>query len=145
MKSRGQTPTGPPGLRALPEAQNPLTFVERCMASWLDERLRTVLDEKLREWVPKAPPPTNAPSTEQPEYLSREGAALLTGYSAKTITRWIRTGRLRPYGLRGERVRRAELEQLMADLPSSRTERPETEADVARRILAGDYDPEGDE
>jgi hypothetical protein len=115
------------------------------MASWLDDRLRTVLDEKLREWVPKAPSPANAPSTEQPEYLSRESAALRTGYSVKTITRWIRAGRLRPYGLRGERVKRAELEQLMAELPSSRAETGETEADVARRILDGDYDPRGDE
>lgn len=53
MKSRGQTPTEPPRLRLVPEAQNPLTLVERCMASWLDQRLRTVLDEKLREWVPR--------------------------------------------------------------------------------------------
>jgi hypothetical protein len=120
-------------------------MVERCMASWLDERLRTVLDEKFHEWVPKAPSSASAPSTEQPEYLSRDGAALLTGYSAKTITRWIRAGRLHPYGLRGERVKRAELEQLMADLPSSRAEIGETEADVARRILDGDHDPRGDE
>jgi hypothetical protein len=56
-------------------------MVERCMASWLDQRLRTVLDEKLREWVPKAPPPANAPSKEQPEYPFREGPALLAGYS----------------------------------------------------------------
>jgi hypothetical protein len=43
-------------------------------------------------------------------------------------------------------VRRAELEQLMADLLSSREEEiGETEADVARRILDGDHDPRGDE
>jgi uncharacterized tellurite resistance protein B-like protein len=42
-------------------------------------------------------------------------------------------------------VKRAELEQLMADLPSSRGEIGETEADVARRILNGDHDPRGDE
>lgn len=142
MKSRGQS-ADPPRLRLLPEAENPLAMVERCMASWVDERLRIVLDEKLREWVSKAPPPANAPSSERPEYLSRDGAAQLTGYSAKTITRWIRAGKLRPYGLRGERVRRAELERLMADLPSPTAAADQTEAEIARHILDGAR-PEGD-
>ena len=104
------------------------------LASWLDERLRAILDEKLREWIPKVPPAANAASDERAEYLSRDAAATLTGYSAKTITRWIRLGKLRPYGLRGERVRRAELERLMAELPGGE----ESEAEIARQILRGD-------
>jgi len=106
------------------------------MASWIDERFRAVLDEKLREWIPKAPAPAGASSEERPEYLSRDGAAQLTGYSAKTITRWIQSGKLRPYGLRGERVKRVELERLMADLPRAENGE-ESEADLARRILDG--------
>lgn len=143
MKPGGHTPGEAPSLRLVPDGPNPLAIMERCMASWVDERLRTVLDEKLREWVSKAPPPANAPSAERPEYLSRESAAQLTGYSAKTITRWIRAGKLRPYGLRGERVKRVELERLMADLPSSEAGGGETETEIARRILDGDG-PEDD-
>jgi Helix-turn-helix domain len=132
-----------PSLRLVPDGPNPFAIMERCMASWVDERLRTVLDEKLREWVSKSPSPTNGPSGERPEYLSRDGAAQLTGYSAKTIMRWIRAGKLRPYGLRGERVKRVELERLMADLPSSEAAAGETETEIARRILDGDR-PEDD-
>ena len=50
------------------------------------------------------------------------------------------------YGLRGERVKRAELEQLMADLPSDvKADGPEdeTEADIARRIVDGEHGPRG--
>lgn len=146
MKVRGHNPVETAHLRLVPEGQNPFAIVERCMASWLDDRLRTILEEKLREWISKAPPPANAPSVEQPEYLSRESAAQLAGYSAKTITRWIRAGKLRPYGLRGERVKRLELEQLMADLPSDAKNdgaAGETEADIARRILDGERGPRG--
>ncbi len=147
MKGRDHNPSQPARLRLVPDGQNPFAIVERCMASWLDDRLRTILEEKLREWISKAPPPANSPSTEQPEYLSRESAAKLAGYSAKTITRWIRAGKLRAYGLRGERVKRAELEQLMADLPSAAKadgSAGETEADIARRIVDGEHGPRGD-
>jgi hypothetical protein len=147
VKVRGHNPAETGHLRLVPDGQNPFAIVERCMASWLDDRLRTILEEKLREWISKAPPPANAPSAEQPEYLSRESAAQLAGYSAKTITRWIRAGKLRPYGLRGERVKRLELEQLMADLPSDAKTggaAGETEADIARRIVDGERGPRGD-
>jgi hypothetical protein len=107
------------------------------MASWLDERFRAVLDEKLREWIPQTSAPPNAAPEERPEYLSREAAAQLTGYSTKTIMRWIRAGRLRPYGLRGERVKRGELERLMGALPSPEGGE-ESATEIARRILDGD-------
>jgi hypothetical protein len=147
VKVRGHNPSETAHLRLVPDGQNPFAIVERCMASWLDDRLRTILEEKLREWISKAPPPANAPSAEQPEYLSRESAAQLAGYSAKTITRWIRAGKLRPYGLRGERVKRLELEQLMAELPSgAKTDGAagETETEIARRIVDGERGPRGD-
>jgi hypothetical protein len=137
MSTRDEGPASRAQMRLVPDGPNPFAIAERCMASWLDDRLRTVLDEKLREWIAKAPPPGNAPSAERPEYLSREDAAQLTGYSAKTITRWIRAGKLRPYGLRGERVKRVELERLMAELPSADAGAGETEAAIARRILDG--------
>jgi hypothetical protein len=56
--------------------------------------------------------------------------------TAKTITRWNRAGRLHPYGLRGERVRRAELEQLMAALPrrAGRSARPRHRTAILRRL-----------
>ena len=79
---------------------------------------------------------TWAGANNQPLAATPEGAAQLTGYSAKTIARWIQSGKLRPYGLRGERVKRVELERLMADLPKSENGE-ESEADLARRILDG--------
>ena len=136
MKTGGRTGETPQ-LRLVPDGPNPFAILERCMASWLEERLRAILDEKLREWIPKATAPGSAASDERPEYLSRDEAAKLAGYSAKTITRWIRAGKLRPYGLRGERVKRSEIENLMAELPST-GEAGEDEAAVARRIVDGD-------
>ena len=106
---------------------------------------RTMLEEKLREWISKAPPPANALCGAAGIPVSRRRRQL-AGYSAKTISRWIRAGKLRPYGLRGERVKRLELEQLMADLPSdAKTDGAagETEADIARRIVDGESGPRG--
>jgi excisionase family DNA binding protein len=78
--------------------------------------------------------------------LARQDAAKLTGYSVKTISRWVRSGKLRTFGLRGDRVKRSDLERLMAELPSQGTDGDgiiEAEESVALRILGGQRSRKG--
>jgi hypothetical protein len=124
-----------------PDHPRPLGALEELVSSWIDERLRRVLDEKLRELIPReAAAPAELKGVEEPEYLSRQEADRPTGYSVKTITRWIRSHKVQAFGMRGERVRRSDVERLMAELPSQAhggAGMIETEEAVARRILDG--------
>src|SRR5258708_6169649 len=73
MKENGSIRRRP--LHLVPGPNSPLSIAERSVAAWLDERLRTVLAEKLRDLVLKPPPPANNPAGEATEYLSRASAA----------------------------------------------------------------------
>jgi excisionase family DNA binding protein len=65
------------------------------------------------------------------EYVSFKDAAKIVGFSPRTISDWVRAGKLKPYGRgRSARVRVAEIHELMAKLGGS----SELEATTSTRI-----------
>lgn len=107
-------------------------------AGWMhevDTKLEQLLHANDGRIGPQAVPSAG------PDYLTREEAATITGYCAKTIGRWIRSRRLKAYGLRGDRVKRAELDALMASLPKGEPSPDDVAlAEVSARLHADDGD-----
>ena len=99
-------------LRLLPE---PDAFVHlREYIEQLVESRVAPIRAKLSELERKGP---RAIAPDSPaDFLSREECATITGYSTKTIGRLVRTGRLPAHGLRADRIRRADLYRVMAEL-----------------------------
>lgn len=96
--------------KPLPDAQV-LVLVPRAWLEDVTSKLDALLKTATRpvQSVGYLPQPAH--------YISRDDAAKITGYSTKTIGRLIGAGKLRSYGARGDRIRRSELDAVMADLP----------------------------
>lgn len=78
----------------------------------LEERLPELLQTDQRRGPQLAGGP--APTSLDPSYLSRQQVAQVTGYSSRTISRLIETGKLRACGPRRDRITRFEVDRMMA-------------------------------
>lgn len=97
----------------------------------VEDKLQRV-EELLITRAPPAPPPAND------GYISREEAARITGYSSKTITRLVRAGKIQTYGPRRNRLRRSEIDAMMAAPPEGATVEEKTLAETQARLHADD-------
>jgi hypothetical protein len=84
------------------------------------EEVAVVVDEKLRLHLGdrRAPKLAVAKAEPAPESVSRQEAAIITGYSVRTIGRLIDSGKLRAFGTRRDRITRFELDRMMAETPN---------------------------
>lgn len=70
----------------------------------------------------------------QAPYMSYEEVAEMTGFSTKTVRRWVKTGKLQGCGPAGCRFKRAEVEALMASFPKTEGEDDRELAEVRARL-----------
>lgn len=101
-------------------------------ATGLEAQLRTLIKgavgEAAQEAVAKALPKALAalrmparPADLDAVYVTRKEAAEITGYGERTISRAIAEGTLQACGLRGDRIKRSELDRWMAACTRGRT------------------------
>ncbi len=106
---------------ALPEDQMVAVMLPAGWMRAIDDKLERI----LRGTAPL--PPRPAPPAE--EYVDRKQAAEITGYSPRTIYRLIHDGILVATGLRGNRIKRSDLDKMMAAVAKERGSAPVNEAE----------------
>jgi excisionase family DNA binding protein len=105
----------------------------RAAAVFIRDQVDVMLKERLPQLLSAGAgrrPPGQAPAPESlgPQYLTRQQVAQITGYSLRTITRMINSGRLRACGPNRDRVTRAEVDRMMA-AASDASEGPSADPD----------------
>jgi hypothetical protein len=105
-------------------------IVRDVVVAVLDERLPV---QRSRSPVVVAGATRPPPSEKDPNYyVSREGAAEITGYSVSTVARAIKDGRLKAVGLRKDKIARYEVDKFMAEAGGKK---PEPDDDKVNRIV----------
>jgi excisionase family DNA binding protein len=79
----------------------------------------------------RAPHATPVPES---VYLTRQQVASYLGYSLRTVTRLIDSGKLRPCGPRRDRVTRSECDRMMATRDAEENTSPDPDADVTAAV-----------
>lgn len=100
------------------------------LESALRDAVRDLLPELLREDAAFRDEVRQALAlAERDEYLSPTTAAEIADVAPATVRRWVREGRLPGYGVGGRhRVRRSDLDRLLAGSPRRGRETPEERA-----------------
>lgn len=116
-------------------------LLRELFGSCIREQLDQALAEKLPQFLgevrlseARRPHRAAGPDAVAPEYLSRQQAAAVTGYSLRTITRLIDKGKLRACGPRRDRITRFEIERMMSLIEEHGGEGGDSDDDVAAEV-----------
>ena len=91
--------------------------VETLLRELIREELSALLDLKLSQHLSRQRLPALAAAEAPSAYVTRGQAAAITGYSLRTIARLIGRGELKACGPRRDRIKRFELDRMMAESP----------------------------
>jgi excisionase family DNA binding protein len=117
----------------------PPPLQDKLVTVMIPERWMHTVEDKLQRveelLVTRSPPP---PAPANDGYISREEAARVTGFSGKTIKRLEQAGKLRTYGPRRNRLKRSEVDAMMAAPPEGATVEENNLANAQARLHADD-------
>lgn len=87
----------------------------------IHEEIGAALDERIPGYLASLRMPARPAGAVESVYITREQAAEITGYSLRTINRRIATAELAAYGARKDRIRRSDIDLMMARRPKRAT------------------------
>lgn len=108
-----------------------------CMGALIRDQVELALEKKLPQYLSTERRPPRAaggsPAEQAPDdhYVTRAKAAEITGYSERTITRLIDSGKLKVCGPRRNRITRFEIDRMMEEKAErKRKGEPDVEVDA---------------
>jgi excisionase family DNA binding protein len=88
---------------------------------YIDQKVEATVDARMKELERRAPRRAEElPSSDDEKYMNRQQVAEMTGYCDRTIYRLIRERKLIATGLKRNRIKRSDVERMMAEAAKER-------------------------